>query len=120
MPKKTALQKKIGKLLHEGDLCYIQNNDYEQYGLVRNDVVVIFGSRAIPIDEDDPYLQRVFFGVAKVDAEAGDISYDTGLIIIDPNALRKVTKKKQDEWEEKREAKLEALQEKMEADATVN
>lgn len=108
MVRKTALQKKIGKLINIGHLCYIENDKFEEWGFNRNQIVVVVGAKALPLEED-PYTQRIKMLVGKVDGDTIDFSAKT--LMVDPKSLRKVNPKLQKEWEAAQEEKVEAFEE---------
>lgn len=119
MAKKTKMTKFLGNLIKEGGLCYINNDLFMEHDMPRNTIVIVMGSRALPLEED-PYTQRVKFAVAGVDLETGAIDYSKGLLILDPKSLRKVTAKVQKDWDGLQNKLADEFNAKREADSAAS
>lgn len=64
----------------------INHNKLEkEHGISKNDVVFVAAAKAFPLSEEDPYTQRIFFFVQKV--EEMKIDDESGFYVVDPVSL---------------------------------
>lgn len=76
----------MNNLLRPFHFATINHNKLEEeHGISEGDVVFLAAAKAFPISEEDPYTQRIFFFIQKL--EDGKIDDDSGFYIVDPNSL---------------------------------
>lgn len=64
----------------------LNHNKLEKdHGIAKGDVVFVAAAKAFPLSEEDPYTQRIFFFVQKV--EEMKIDDESGFYIVDPVSL---------------------------------
>lgn len=69
------------------DVTSTEDNDV----LISNgELLFISGAKAFPLEENDPYTQRVKFFVHKMNGD--DIDVEGGLFVVDPFSLVKISK----------------------------
>lgn len=105
------------KLVKVGDFAHVITDRFADEGVKRNHYVYVAGFKPLPIEEEDPYLQRIYVLVHKV-TRSGHTLPDEGLYLMDPRDLSKLSDGRQkkfyqllrDDFEEK-EAVAEAVEE---------
>ena len=94
------------RLINQGDFCKLVVDHLADHGLKRGNHVYVAGMKAFPIEEKDPYTQRIQCLVHKA-TKSGEIDLDEGFYVVDPDSLEKVKPKKQ-------EAMMDGLMNQME------
>jgi len=79
-------------LIKTGNFCEITTDRLEDQGVKRGHLVYVAGHRVLPIDEADPYTQRIKFLIHLTSPT--EIN-KTNLYLVDPNSIQPVTKRKQ-------------------------
>ena len=104
-------------LIKAEDFCEIVSDNLEKDGIKRGQRVMIVGSRALPISEEDPYTQRVkFFANILIDAKT--MEFDPRLFLLDPRSVQKLKKKEYDKLKTRFQAIVDAME--GEPDAAIN
>lgn len=80
-------------LLRVGDFATITTDQFVDKGVKRGHYVYVASLKPLPIEEADPYLQRVFVFVHLMTRE-GHVEPDKGLFLMDPRQLSKVGKQR--------------------------
>ena len=83
----------VSKLINVGDFCEVASDKFVKFGVKRNHIVYVAGSKALPLSENDPYTQRVKFFVHLWDKDY--FHKDKKLYLMDPDSLAKVSKGRQ-------------------------
>lgn len=97
---------KTSQLIKSMDYAYIRNDkQVKEVGLSRGDVVLVTGVKVAPIKKDDPYLQRVFVHVVKVNEDDGyhfipSEGNDHKIVLMDPRSLDKLGEEGQEFYKE--------------------
>lgn len=91
----------MSNLIRENDFCQVNTERFtDEFGIKRNHVVYIAALKVLPVDEADPYLQRIYALTHKVSKDGHTLA-DDGLFLIDPRDLNKVGKGRQAKyWEQ--------------------
>lgn len=77
-----------GDMINRGDFVKVSTDDLETDGYARGTLFFVANMQALPITEEDPYLQRLFACVHKVEQ---NWSLNTTMIaLVDPKNLEKV------------------------------
>lgn len=83
----------LEELIRVGNFTTIKGDGLAENGLPADSLVYVAGSRTLPVDEADPYLQRVYFIVCPTEDE----EVDTGrFILVQGTSLDKVPEDEQE------------------------
>ena len=108
--------------IQEHDFVKVVNPELKKEGLNVGDVLFVAGVVALPVDEDDPYLQRVYISV--IDQDEGIIINEGKVRVADPRSFEFVGDEEQERLIEIHNEYYLALHAKMAgkatADASVN
>ena len=99
------------KLIVPDDFCTVRNSNLEDYNVKKGDLVFVVGMRPLPVEHDaikpdDLYTHvvRMYATVARTD-ETGlpifpdsDSDVDQQMLLVSPDSLKKVSKKKQEKY----------------------
>lgn len=83
----------LENLIYQNDFCEVVSDKFVEHGVKRGHRVLVIGSKAFPVEESDPYTQRIKFLVHKLD---GDHVFPVDIYIMDPISLAKVSKSEQE------------------------
>jgi len=81
------------------DFVTCVNGNFEEYGVSEGQLAFVAGHRSLPINEDDPYLQRIHFLIHPLN-EDETINF-TILLVVDGRSLAKVSEEEQERLTEK-------------------
>lgn len=109
---------KKSDLIKQNDFCYINTYKLEGEGFNMGQRVYVAGSAALPIDEDDLYLQRIYVYVHLIDNKDDVLSLNPQLYVIDPRSLTKCKKNETKRLTKWIKEMMEAMIEK--EDETIN
>lgn len=104
-------------LIKAEDFCEIITDNLEKDGIKRGQRVMIVGSRALPVSEEDPYTQRVKF-FANILTNAETMEFDPRLFLLDPRSVQKLKKREYDKLKARFQAIVDAME--GEPDAAIN
>lgn len=85
------------KVVQVGMFCRVQDSNFAEHGVKKNDIVYIAGDSYVPISEDDPYSFRRIFVAAWMNGDVVDVN--RGGFTIDGVRLKPVSKAKQEKLE---------------------
>lgn len=88
------------KFIRENDFCQVNTERFvEEFGIKRNHLVYVAALKVLPVEEADPYLQRVYVLTHKVTKDGHTLA-DDGLFLMDPRDLQPVGHGRQEKyWE---------------------
>lgn len=75
------------------DFAYVTSNKVKGSGLVAGDKVLIAGTKVAPVKRSDPYLQRIYVVVMKIEGDKLLLPRDDNdykVVVMDPRALEKM------------------------------
>lgn len=106
----TDFREHLESLIQSGDLVRVKDDSCEKDGYPLGTEFLVAGIRALPVDKDDPYVQKIFM----ITNVLLDGKFETDLILMDPMCLERVS--------EERAEEIKAIIEKQFAndDASVN
>lgn len=85
---------KTSHLIKTNDFCEIITDKFEEEGYAKGSYVFVAGAKAIPEDKDDLYTQRIKFFVHML-VDNKHVNVESGLFMMDPRSLKKLSKAKQ-------------------------
>lgn len=84
---KRNIKKLINSMVQSGNFCRIMDTSCEKDGYMKGSKVYIAGLKVIPIDEKDPYIQKIYV-IANPLVDGKIVPED--MVLMDPMVLRKV------------------------------
>lgn len=88
------------KFIRENDFCQVSTERFvEEFGIKRNHLVYVAALKVLPLEAEDPYLQRIYVLTHKVTKDGHTLA-DDGLFLMDPRDLQPVGNGRQKKlWE---------------------
>lgn len=86
-------RKHLESLIQSGDLVRVKDDSCEKDGYPLGTEFLVAGIRALPVDKDDPYVQKIFM----ITNVFQDNKLETELILMDPMCLERVSEQRAEE-----------------------
>ena len=80
------------------DFCVIKGKKLEKDGFFKGDLVFVAGTKLLPSNERDPYVQRIYMICERV-TKAGYVDHNN-MYMMDPRSLIKCSAERQEELTE--------------------